>query len=107
MVDLYNCWTCKKRLSDEQPEELFFWCNEECYNKDDNYHNRTTITVVETETETQPIQEAPTSKQERKRKIREALAGLSNASNDNTKKTNANPKTKIVKTITPIKKKRK
>lgn len=41
MVSLYNCWTCDRRLDPEETiEEYFFWCNKECYDKDDRYHNR-------------------------------------------------------------------
>lgn len=41
MISLFNCWTCDRRLEAEKiTEEYFFWCNKECYDKDDRYHNR-------------------------------------------------------------------
>ncbi|MFA6049847.1 MAG: hypothetical protein WC761_01500 [Candidatus Paceibacterota bacterium] len=85
-LSLYNCWTCKKKLSDEQPEEFFFWCDKECYDKDDTYHNRRKIAESEPEVEAKPIQEETATKQERKRKIREVLGALSTASSSSKKK---------------------
>ena len=51
MVSLYNCWTCDRSLLDlkEITEEYFFWCNRECYDKDDRYHNREKIVDTKSE----------------------------------------------------------
>lgn len=85
-LSLYNCWVCKKKLSDEQPEEFFFWCDKECYDKDDIYHNRRKIAEAEPEVEVKSLQKETATKQERKRKIREVLGTLPAASSSPKKK---------------------
>ncbi len=77
-VSLYNCWTCNRRLEPgEVSEEYFFWCNKECYDKDDRYHNRKfnreEITGSKPETTTTTPQSA---KEQRRAKIRTVLAQI-------------------------------
>ncbi len=81
-LSLVNCWVCGKPLSEKLPEELYFWCNKECYDKDDLYHGRrAAVQTKKWEDEENKIKEkimrtkkeVNFEKEERKKKIREAL----------------------------------
>lgn len=50
-INIYCCWTCQKRLSDDLPFEFYFWCNKTCYEKDDLYHGRKKMLSELAETE--------------------------------------------------------
>lgn len=84
-LSIMDCWTCGKRLPENCPEETFFWCNKECYDKDDLYHGRRALAQQKKWEEAERKQEkaelkaankekaVDQDKEERKRKIREAL----------------------------------
>jgi len=80
-LSLMNCWVCGKRLSDKCPEETFFWCNKECYDKDDLYHGRKSAAQQKKWEQEEQKQEkiankektVDQAKEDRKKKIREAL----------------------------------
>lgn len=79
MVSLYNCWTCDRRLTPEEvTEEYFFWCNKECYDKDDRYHNREKI--VDAKSEVAAI-DRKTEKEQRKARIRSAITKINELKN--------------------------
>jgi len=80
MVCIFTCWTCKRRLDPETTiEEFFFWCNKDCYDKDDRYHNREKVidtkpTIADADHEDE--------KKQRKAKIRAALAKINGSHKD-------------------------
>lgn len=81
MVSLYNCWTCDRSLLDlkEVTEEYFFWCNRECYDKDDRYHNREKIVNPKPEI---AVADQEDEKKQRKARIRAALAQINGSRKD-------------------------
>lgn len=80
MVSLYNCWTCDRRLDPEETiEEYFFWCNRECYDKDDRYHNREKIVNPKPEI---AVTDQEDEKKQRKARIRAALAQINGSRKD-------------------------
>lgn len=80
MISLYNCWTCDRRLEPEEvTEELFFWCNRECYDKDDRYHNREK--VIDSKPEI-AVTNQEDEKKQRKARIRAALAQINGSHKD-------------------------
>ena len=80
MVSLYNCWTCDRRLEPEETtEEYFFWCNKECYDKDDRYHNREKVVDPKPEI---AVANKEDEKERRKSKIRAALAQINGSRKD-------------------------
>lgn len=78
MLSLFNCWTCDRRLAPgEVSEEYFFWCNKECYDKDDRYHNRQQNREEIARSKPEITSQAPTNeKEQRKLRIRETLAKI-------------------------------
>lgn len=81
MVSLYNCWTCDRRLEPEETtEEYFFWCNKECYDKDDRYHNREKVVDPKPKI---AVADQENEKERRKSKIRAALTQINRQKQDN------------------------
>lgn len=74
MVSLYNCWKCNRRLEPEEvTEEYFFWCNKECYDQDDRYHNKEKIADANPEV---TIINQKTEREQRKARIRAAIVKI-------------------------------
>jgi len=64
---------------EEVIEEFFFWCNKECYDKDDRYHNREK--VVDTKPKI-AVTDQEDEKKQRKARIRAALAEINGSRKD-------------------------
>ncbi|MCF8494889.1 MAG: hypothetical protein K9G65_05830 [Rickettsiaceae bacterium] len=80
MICIFTCWTCSKKLDPEETtEEYFFWCDRECYDKDDRYHNREKVVDPKPKiADATPKNE----KEQRKSKIRAALAQINGTHKD-------------------------
>jgi len=80
MVCIFTCWTCKRRLDPEETvEEYFFWCDKDCYDKDDRYHNREK--VIDPKPKIADADQKD-EKEQRKAKIRAALAKINGSHKD-------------------------
>lgn len=79
MISIYECWTCNAKLTGDEPEEYFFWCDKNCYDKDTRYHVSTDDTKPEPEIK---IADAQTEKESRRAKIRDTLATLNSKIKD-------------------------
>ena len=78
-VSIYECWHCQAKLTGDEPEEYFFWCNKECYDQDSRYHLSTTYTEPQPEIKSPDPQ---TEKEQRRAKIRNTLAKINSKVKD-------------------------
>lgn len=80
MICIFTCWTCKRRLDPEKTtEEYFFWCDRDCYDKDDRYHNREKVDDPKPKI---AVTDQENEKERRKSKIRAALAQINGSRKD-------------------------
>ena len=78
-VSIYNCWTCQAKLTGDEPEEYFFWCDKFCYDKDTRYHLSTNDKEPEPEIK---VADTKTEKEQRRTKIRNTLAKINSKIKD-------------------------
>ena len=79
MISIYECWTCNAKLTGDEPEEFFFWCNKECHDQDTRYHISTDDTKPEPEIK---VTDPQTEKEQRRAKIRNTLAKINSKVKD-------------------------
>ena len=80
MICIFTCWTCSKKLDPEETtEEYFFWCDRDCYDKDDRYHNREKVDDPKPKI---AVTDQEDAKERRKSKIREALDQINGSRKD-------------------------
>ena len=82
-ISIYNCWKCQKKLTGDEPEETFFWCDKECY---ESYEKDTRDNVTTDDPKPQPkieVTDSKTKKEQRRAEIRDALAKINSKGKNN------------------------